>query len=145
MTPSLEEVVRESSYITREDTEMLLREIEHLRNCRKRLDLAKEALVKTGYYIPDQVDDDVAPRIIEMYSALKREKPMDAINRMMLVEPAQVQFDRNFNELLEAARDFRRSMEKHAFHTAMLKLYEALKPFDIPGAKRSCATCGHTL
>lgn len=121
-------------------------ELDHLMNCRERINLAIVALIKTGYFTPDQVDDDVAPRITEMYSALKHDKkPMDAINRMLLVEPAKEQFNRDFNELLESARKFLSSMDKHDFHTAIHRMRKALKPFEIPGDKKTCATCGHTL
>jgi hypothetical protein len=37
---------------------------------RARLNLAKAALVRTGYFTADQVSDDIAPRITEMHSAL---------------------------------------------------------------------------
>lgn len=40
---------------------------------RERLDLAKRALIDTGYFTEDQVSDDIAPRIIEMHSALTRD------------------------------------------------------------------------
>lgn len=36
----------------------------------ERLRSAREALISTGYFTPDQVGDDIAPRIIELYSAL---------------------------------------------------------------------------
>lgn len=39
-----------------------------LRNAKARLDLAREALIGIGYFKPDEVDDDVAPRIIEYHS-----------------------------------------------------------------------------
>jgi hypothetical protein len=40
---------------------------------RERLNRAKQALVDTGYFTPDQVGNDIAPRIIELYRALTRE------------------------------------------------------------------------
>lgn len=39
-----------------------------LLNAAERLLLAKKALVDTGYFTEDQVGDDVAPRITEMFS-----------------------------------------------------------------------------
>lgn len=35
-----------------------------------RLDLAKQALIGTGYFKPEEVGDDIAPRITELWSAL---------------------------------------------------------------------------
>lgn len=39
-------------------------------NDAERLRLAREALIGTGYFTPDEVGPDVAPRITEMFSAL---------------------------------------------------------------------------
>lgn len=36
-------------------------------NAETRLALAREALVMTGYFTPEQVGDDVAPRILELF------------------------------------------------------------------------------
>lgn len=36
--------------------------------------LAREALIRTGYFQPSEVGDDIAPRITELYSALTRPK-----------------------------------------------------------------------
>lgn len=42
----------------------------------ERLRRAREALVATGYFTADQVGDDVAPRITEMFSALSVEQAL---------------------------------------------------------------------
>lgn len=44
--------------------------IRRMRQAEERLQLARWALIQTGYFTPDQVGDDVAPRITEMFSAL---------------------------------------------------------------------------
>lgn len=40
-----------------------------------RIHLAREALIQTGYFTAEQVSDDIAPRITELWSALTREVP----------------------------------------------------------------------
>ncbi len=40
----------------------------------ERLRRAREALIGTGYFTPDQVGEDIAPRITELYSALTPEE-----------------------------------------------------------------------
>lgn len=37
----------------------------------KRLELAKDALVRTGYFTREEIGDDIGPRIIELWSALR--------------------------------------------------------------------------
>ena len=57
----------------------------------QRLALAQQALVATGYFTADQVDDDVAPRIIELNSArtqriaeLEAEQPVVDWNKVSI-------------------------------------------------------------
>lgn len=38
----------------------------------QRLEQARKALIATGYFTADQVGDDIAPRIIELHSALTK-------------------------------------------------------------------------
>jgi len=46
--------------------------MEHLlhryRDAVERIDKAKDSLVETGYFTADEVSDDIAPRIWELYS-----------------------------------------------------------------------------
>lgn len=42
-------------------------------NAEERIGLARQALIRDGYFTADQVDDDIAPRIIELASHLRIE------------------------------------------------------------------------
>ena len=48
-------------------------EVAHTTNA-DRIRLAKDALISTGYFTPEQVADDIAPRIIELNSALEAQE-----------------------------------------------------------------------
>lgn len=50
---------------------------QQLRDAEARLKLAREALVATGYFTPDQVGDDIAPRITEMASRFSESEEGD--------------------------------------------------------------------
>lgn len=45
---------------------------DHLELAEKRLQLAQDALVKTGYYRAGEVGDDIAARITELWAAVRR-------------------------------------------------------------------------
>lgn len=47
---------------------------EYLMECRQRLELAKQAVISVGYFVPDEVGDDVAPRILELIEAIREGK-----------------------------------------------------------------------
>jgi hypothetical protein len=62
---------------SREQAAQAARELQTVRReaatARQRLDLARRALLADGYFTGDQVDDDIAPRIIERLSAARQE------------------------------------------------------------------------
>lgn len=43
-----------------------------------RLSAARRALVATGYFTEDEVSDDVAPRIRELFTRMRKSDPLDA-------------------------------------------------------------------
>jgi hypothetical protein len=57
----------------------LLKASEELERYRELHRLAREAIIATGYFTPEQVGDDLAPRITEMFSAYGMPvfKPLD--------------------------------------------------------------------
>lgn len=55
------------------DRTLLLDEVDRLKQAEKRLALARDALLKDGYFTPDQVGPDIAPRITERVSSLRAE------------------------------------------------------------------------
>lgn len=55
-----------------QEREPLIDRLRSQRNsANERLRLAREALLKDGYFSPDEVDDDIAPRIIERLAAMR--------------------------------------------------------------------------
>jgi hypothetical protein len=52
----------------------------------RRVSLAREALIGTGYFTPDQVGDDIAPRITELWSASRPTMNTRAAEQRRLVE-----------------------------------------------------------
>lgn len=49
---------------------------DRLRTAETRLELARQALIRTGYFTADQVGDDVAPRITEIASRFGEHEPI---------------------------------------------------------------------
>lgn len=75
---------------------------------RARLDLAKRALVSTGYFSADQVSDDIAPRIVEMHSALSSTGitiEVALANAARLLRNAEVETNHTTMERLEKLAD----------------------------------------
>src|SRR5690606_10077738 len=55
------------------DRTLLLDEVDRLKQAEKRHALARDALLKDGYFTPDQVGPYIAPRITERVSSLRAE------------------------------------------------------------------------
>lgn len=76
-------------------------------HCCERLVLAQIALIRTGYFTADEVSGDIAPRIIEMWSAAQAD--LEQYRRAVVTEIAMRVFnvtrDALLTELIEGMAD----------------------------------------
>lgn len=88
-----------------------------LQNAKERIRLAKIALIDTGYFKEDEVGDDIAPRILELHTALVNPNEWNGglkhlqEQRKKYTVPINLAFKDTFDDIYELLERLRKHLE----------------------------------